>query len=655
MRATTYLGQDVLPPGKKARAILGCLCLAAGAPVRWARLASMLWDQMGQAEARTGLRQAVSELCAAFGSFAAELISTDRESIRFNIDVSWVDALALLESSSPSSVRCDLAVLCTGELLEGLDGASASFDQWLLAERTRFTGQLRELFESELRQADRPNADPNQIAAVAQRLIAFDPVHEGASRTLMRALAEMGERGQALREYARCQETLLKTLEVEPSPETKALHKAIRRFSDRNERARVIETSTQLQRNDTARRPLPTRNRLRVVVLPFECHSTEKEENLAFSLSHEIAAALARFRWFDVISSISSTHASLVNLASEDFLHRKHLDYAVDGIVTRNGNRFQISVRLLDLTRGTQPVWSDRFELSVGELHRLNELVVGRIVGSIDPVILFIEGQPKRRQHYGATGLLLLAIPLLYSMEHKKFAQAGELIHRALEIDPENTMAMAWAAFWRITRVGQGWEQQENLATTLATAETLCLKAIQIDPDNAEALGIYAHTCSWKKDFDAAVLYFDHSLRLNPNLAFIWALSSPTYCYIGEPDEALRRLERYRDLAPFDPYFCTFETPYVIAYYFKGEYEQAVLVGRRAVKMNPRFSAPYKPLIASLGHLGRPHEAKPYITKLLSLEPNFTIQRFGEVYPIKHQSDRERYMEGLRRAGVPER
>jgi DNA-binding SARP family transcriptional activator len=189
MRATTYLGQDVLPPGKKARAILGCLCLAAGAPVRRARLASMLWDQMGQAEARTGLRQAVSELCAAFGSFAAELISTDRESIRFNIDVSWVDALALLESSSPSSVRCDLAVLCTGELLEGLDGASASFDQWLLTERTRFTRQLRELFESELRQADRPNADPNQIAAVARRLIAFDPVHEGASRTLMRALA----------------------------------------------------------------------------------------------------------------------------------------------------------------------------------------------------------------------------------------------------------------------------------------------------------------------------------------------------------------------------------------------------------------------------------------------------------------------------------
>jgi hypothetical protein len=62
-----------------------------------------------------------------------------------------------------------------------------------------------------------------------------------------------------------------------------------------------------------------------------------------------------------------------------------------------------------------------------------------------------------------------------------------------------------------------------------------------------------------------------------------------------------------------------------------------------------------KPLIASLGHLGRRDEAKPYIAKLLSLEPNFTVERFGQVYPLKKTSDRRRYMRGLRLAGVPER
>jgi TolB-like protein/Flp pilus assembly protein TadD len=503
------------------------------------------------------------------GPFATELISTRRASIRLNTNVCWIDALALLESSSPDSVRSDLAHFCTGELLEGLDGVSASFDRWLSRERTRLSEKLRGLLEPQ-------TVDP-----------------------------------------------------ARPSPRSDA----------------------------RAYQPLPGRNRLRVAVLPFEGKGegkgAERAKGLAFSLSHDIAAALARFRWFDVITRVSAVYRPLVNFTSEDLLQRERLDYAIDGVVSRRGRFIHIDVRLLDLTRCTQPVWNERFELRAGELHRLNEMVTGRVVGSIDPVILHIEGQPNRRESYGATGLLLLAIPLLYSMDRKKFERAGTLIHRALEIDPQNAMALAWAAFWRISLVGQGWAQ--DIAGTLAAAETLCLKAINIDPDNAQALGIYAHTCAWKKDFDNAVHYFDRSLRLNPNLAFIWALSAPTYCYIGEPVVALQRLKRYRDLAPFDPYFCTFEALYVIAYTFKGDYEQAVLVGRGAVKGNPNFSAGYKPLIAALGHLGRADEAKPYIAKLLSLEPHFTVEHFGKTYPFKRASDRRRYMRGLLLAGVPAR
>lgn len=45
----------------------------------------------------------------------------------------------------------------------------------------------------------------------------------------------------------------------------------------------------------------------------------------------------------------------------------------------------------------------------------------------------------------------------------------------------------------------------------------------------------------------------------------------------------------------------------------------------------------------------------PYVDQLLALEPNFTVERFGQVYPIKYDCDREHYMKGLRLAGVPER
>jgi tetratricopeptide (TPR) repeat protein len=161
--------------------------------------------------------------------------------------------------------------------------------------------------------------------------------------------------------------------------------------------------------------------------------------------------------------------------------------------------------------------------------------------------------------------------------------------------------------------------------------------------------------CSFlDKDFDSALHYFDRALHVNPNLAFIWALSALTYCYVGEPDIALQQLAKHRDLSPMEPYPSLFDNPYTIAHVIKGDYEQAAVLGRRVTKARPEFVNGYKPLIAALGHLGLRDEAELYVGKLRALEPNFTIQRFAQMYPFKHESDRERYMQGLRLAGVPE-
>ena len=134
-----------------------------------------------------------------------------------------------------SSSRSELSALCTGELLEGIRWYQLHrFDQWLLAGRTRFNQQLSDLLEAELNQLPRSKADIKQLIPNIRRLIAFDPTHEGASRALMRSLAEMGERAQALREYERCRTALKRALDVEPSQETRALADAIRTFSGGN-------------------------------------------------------------------------------------------------------------------------------------------------------------------------------------------------------------------------------------------------------------------------------------------------------------------------------------------------------------------------------------------------------------------------------------
>jgi TolB-like protein/tetratricopeptide (TPR) repeat protein len=396
------------------------------------------------------------------------------------------------------------------------------------------------------------------------------------------------------------------------------------------------------------------RDRFHVGVLPFLPNRGPEDEDLAFSISQDIAVALARYRRFDVVPPQSLADRSSGALVSAEVAQFQDLDYVVEGAVSRNGKRVHVNIQLLDLDECARTIWNERLALTLGKSQGWSKLVATRIVGGIDPIVLFFDRQPQRQKRDGASGLLLLAISLMSGMERRKYEEAGRLIDRALEIEPDNAMAAAWAAFWQVVYFGQGWTQ--NFVRASAIAQTRARRAIDLAPEDAEVLTICGHVNSFLgRDYDVALHYFDRAQRLDPNLEFTWMWSALTYCYLGKPSFALERLNHYSALRSGNVTHVWARNILSIAYAFAGDYEKAVEFGRVAIKISPTFVNCYKPLIASLGHLGRYEEAKPYVDKLLALEPNFTVERFGQVYPIKYDGDREHYMKGLRLAGVPER
>src|SRR5205807_9355801 len=70
--------------------------------------------------------------------------------------------------------------------------------------------------------------EPEVRAAAARRLINFEPTHEGAVRSLMKAFAQFGDRAQAIREFERCRQVLQHKLDLPPSKETLAVYEVIR-------------------------------------------------------------------------------------------------------------------------------------------------------------------------------------------------------------------------------------------------------------------------------------------------------------------------------------------------------------------------------------------------------------------------------------------
>src|SRR3979409_202876 len=79
MRAVAPGGEDILPRSRKTRALLACLCLAQDDGGSRGRLAALLWDRSGDAQARMSLRHALSELNTIINGRVPGLIDIDRD------------------------------------------------------------------------------------------------------------------------------------------------------------------------------------------------------------------------------------------------------------------------------------------------------------------------------------------------------------------------------------------------------------------------------------------------------------------------------------------------------------------------------------------------------------------------------------------------
>lgn len=642
MEAWTLNSENVLPLGRKTRGLLAILALAAPRPVVRSRLAELLWSRRLEEQARASLRQEIHRLLEALAPVGADILTVTRDHLALKPELVWVDVEEVLKAttSDPASLA-----LLDGELLDEFDGLDPAFDIWLATERERLRDRARTVGEAVLRE----QVDPEAAIPVAQQLLSIDRAHEGAWRALMRAHAARGERGMAIQSYERCRAVLSDLLDATPSPETQRLLAEIRAGTT----PVVSPMRPELPRSET--RSTGQRGGAKVGVLPLRMLGTgEEESHLSLGLAEEITAALARFRWMFLVSS--SSLAQFGNRDEATLRRTFGLDFLLDGSVQRVNRRLRITTRLLDLREGNQIVWARRFDRQMNDLLSLQDEIAAEVVAQIDPEILLIEG--RRAAHRPPTDsnaydLVLRALPLIVRLRRDEFTEAGDLLARALELEPEYAAAHAWRAYWFMFCIGQGWASDPEAVLTQAGRHAE--RAITLDPQDARGLTIAGHVRAFlHHKLREALELHGRALSLNPNLAMAWGFSATAYTYLGDLDEATRRFARYKRLSPMDPNAFFFDACMVILALSKRDYDGAVVLGRRSSELNPSFSAGLKHYLAALGHARLFQEAETIRGRLLAIEPGFTVQQFISRSPFELAADTEHYAQGLRLAGVPE-
>jgi tetratricopeptide (TPR) repeat protein len=201
--------------------------------------------------------------------------------------------------------------------------------------------------------------------------------------------------------------------------------------------------------------------------------------------------------------------------------------------------------------------------------------------------------------------------------------------------------------------VGQGWAADPAAATRRAAH--LADIAVATDPNDARALTLAGHVRGFlmKRPSEAIVLH-ERAISLNPNLAIAWCFSGFAFSYLGDQNKAIARMRQAIRLSPSDPHLFFFQSALIMPHLLRGEYREAVAAGRTAIELNPWFSSSFKGVLAALGHLGCREKAGEAKSRLAQLEPHFTVRDAMRRSPIRSPGDLDRYVEGLRLAGLPE-
>lgn len=196
----------------KALALLGLLAAQPGRSLERAQVASALYPEETDADARTAARRQLHVLTKALPEGAFVLTkNTVKLSDRLATDVA-----GFMNDGDTAEALSNAVAVRTGEYCAGV------FDDALNAVREMLDRRYADLLR---RLVHRESAEGNAAGAIRrlEQLLALDPLDESCVRRLMEMRFGQGDRSGALRDYHALVARLHSELDVEPERETAAL------------------------------------------------------------------------------------------------------------------------------------------------------------------------------------------------------------------------------------------------------------------------------------------------------------------------------------------------------------------------------------------------------------------------------------------------
>jgi TolB-like protein len=483
---------------------------------------------------------------------------------------------------------------------------------------------------------DRVVSKEDLIASVWGGRIVSDSTLTSRINAARNAVGDSGEDKKLIRTIARKGLRFVGAVRIQPND---------------NEPVKVTDLPPdEIQEESRAALPLP--DRPAIAVLPFTNMSGDPEqEYFSDGISEDIITALSKLRWFFVIARNSSFMYKGKSVHLKQVAEELGVGYVVEGSVRKVSDRVRITAQLNDVATGSH-IWAERYDRNLADVFAVQDEITEAIVATIEPQLYAAENfraQRKPPDSMDAWDLVMRALSHYWRVTRQDNVVAQALLEKAIAIDPNYGQALGVLAASHTFSAHMGWEDMATVAPIAERAAQAAILADSKDPWAHYALGCFY---LFARRFDDSLAELEWALRLNPNFSLAQGYYGLTLAYCGRSKEAELAARRALRLSPHDPLSAVYFGIASYAEYVGRNYETAMRLAREGIRRRADFVGAHRVLTAAAGMAGQDDVAKAALRELRRAQPNISLNWIAKQMPIKHDTEREHYLAGFRRAGL---
>lgn len=402
--------------------------------------------------------------------------------------------------------------------------------------------------------------------------------------------------------------------------------------------------------------PLAASAKPTAAVLPFtNLNADPSEDYLADGITEDVTTLLSKHRWLNVIArnpafAFRGSRESLRAIGQ-----KLGADYLVTGSVRRAGERFRVTVQVVEATT-EQSVWSERFDRHTVDIFELQDDISRNVASRLEAELGLAEqkkAEGRPRKNLGAWDLYQLGAAEFYKNTPEANRVCQDFLRKAIEVDPGLASAhsrLAYAIVLSMVYFDAPIDDKRMDEALLAAN-----RAIELDDQDANSFFTLGRVHLARREYDKAIDALQQAVELNPSLAVTYCGLGDSFAYEGRLDDAIAQFETAIQLSPHDPSRWAFYSYRSLAHLFRREFADAATWARRSIQIPRALYWAYAHLASALGHIGDESQIRPALADLRRVKPEFTVEfARRRLFYLKSAEQLELYLDGLRKAGVPE-